>query len=158
MSERYRYQIDAPDVQLPDGSFLMVFPIGDWSGDGHMRSEEYMVRSKKPVKDVREAHFRAPERLGFEIGDICGEYEESKIKEEILAKINPLGYEFKDSDEIDGAIHPTGREVVNLWTFLLNKVDPALELEVIAMPSVNFYGHDSQNRHLGVPGYGIFGQ
>ena len=31
--------------------------IGDWSGDGHGRSEDFTVASNAPVEIVREAHF-----------------------------------------------------------------------------------------------------
>jgi len=38
--------------------YLVQFPVGDWSGDGHNRCDYFFVFSDKPVRDVREAHYR----------------------------------------------------------------------------------------------------
>ena len=41
--------------------------IGDWSGDGHGRSEDFTVASNAPVEIVREAHYKIPEVTGIDI-------------------------------------------------------------------------------------------
>ena len=44
--------------------------IGDWSGDGHGRSEDFTVASNAPVEIVREAHYKIPEVTGIDIEGI----------------------------------------------------------------------------------------
>lgn len=44
--------------------------IGDWSGDGHGRSEDFTVASNAPVETVREAHYKIPEVTEVDIESI----------------------------------------------------------------------------------------
>jgi hypothetical protein len=53
----------------------IIFPIGDWSCDGHNCYAEFLVSSEKSLEDVREAHFK---ENAF-IGSLCQEYEDNKI-------------------------------------------------------------------------------
>ena len=52
--------------------------IGDWSGDGHGRSEDFTVASNAPVETVREAHYKIPEVTEVDIESIsdCAGYAE----------------------------------------------------------------------------------
>jgi len=140
--------------------YLIEFPIGDWSKDGHSKCDNYLIKSEKPVQDVREAHFRAPDALGFEIGTICGEYDERSLETEVVDKLREIGYDFESfGKEIDEDGNPdwlSSDQVVDIWTYLLNHIDPSLNLERLVGATVNFYGVDEQKRHLKVPGYGLF--
>ena len=40
--------------------------IGDWSGDGHGRSEDFLVISNVPVERVREAHYKIRDATGID--------------------------------------------------------------------------------------------
>ena len=135
------------------------FEIGDWSKDGHNESESIRVFSNHPVKRLREAHFQCPEKLGFDIGDICGEYEESSIDEDIIEALEDAGF---DVDSYDPE-YPGTRNMIQLWVDILMFIDPELELtletpeELEKLPNMHFYGYDEKKRHLRVPGYGLFG-
>lgn len=39
--------------------YKFKIPIGDWSGDGHSKHEDYLIESNKPVEQVRELYFQA---------------------------------------------------------------------------------------------------
>jgi hypothetical protein len=54
--------------------YHFIFPIGDWSGDGHAFVAEYMVKSDGTLKDVRETHF-----ANAWLGEICSEYNDNKL-------------------------------------------------------------------------------
>jgi len=134
------------------------FEIGDWSCDGHNQSESIKVFSNHPPERLREAHFMCPVKLGFEIGDICGEYEESEIREDIVDALRENGFDMtKFTVE-----YPSARELIQLWVDILMYIDSELELELEKpeerekLPSMHFYGYDKNNRHLKVPGYGLF--
>jgi len=146
-----------PDVEATIDQkvgYLIEFPVGDWSADGHGRCDRYTVISQKPVQDIREAHFKASAILGFEIGDICREYEDNGLDDEVVAKLDELGYAPKNTTFDPEFL--MSDDVVDVWVFLLNAVDSTLELERVKPSKVSFYGYDDQGRHLQVPGYGTF--
>lgn len=128
------------------------FPIGDWSGDGHGQCKWFIISGQKPVQDVREAHFKCEEVFGFSPGEMCSEYQNPELSSEIKSKLKEiLGEKINLEDiYID--------EILIIWISMLNHVDPDLKLEVIKddIPIINFYEFDKKERHLKVPGYGLF--
>jgi len=140
---------------------LIDFPIGDWSGDGHNQCTTYTVKSAKPVDDLREAHFKCKELLGFAIGDMCKDYEEFTIREDILdileanKLLSKAYYKAESAERFDA----DPEELCEIWVNVLNHIDTTLELELTVRPkneSINFYGFDEKRRHLSTPGYGLF--
>jgi hypothetical protein len=53
----------------------IIFPIGDWSCDGHSCYADFLVKSTKPLQEVREVHFK---ENNF-IGSLCKDYQDNKI-------------------------------------------------------------------------------
>lgn len=140
-------------------TYMIRFPIGDWSDDGHGKCEYFEVQSNHPVQHVREVHFKAPEVIGFNIGDMCRNYEE--LSTEVVTKLNAIGID--PNKFLDGEIDPEDyymdyESLINIWLAILNYIDPTLELEIIKSKAedINFYGIDEKNRHLETPGYGVF--
>lgn len=140
-------------------SYQVNFEIGDWSRDGHNESKAIKVFSNHPVERLREAHFMCPVKLGFDIGEICGEYEEPEIREDIVETLEENGF---DTSKFSTK-YPSSREMIQLWADILMYIDPELELYLEApeerdkLPTMHFFGRDKNNRHLRVPGYGLFG-
>ncbi len=141
---------------------MIRFPIGDWSDDGHGKCEYFEVHSNHPVQHVREVHFKAPEVIGFNIGDMCRNYEECQLSTEVVTKLNAIGID-PNKFLLDGEIDPEDyymdyESLINIWLAILSYIDPTLELEVIKSEAenINFYGMDEKNRHLETPGYGVF--
>ena len=103
--------------------------IGDWSGDGHGRSEDFTVASNAPVEIVREAHYKIPEVTGIDIEGICSEYEEDEIDPETVQTLKDMGFQFENSSGMgEGIVNVP--EMARMWIFLLQKADPSLELEI----------------------------
>ena len=71
--------------------------IGDWSGDGHGRSEDFTVASNAPVETVREAHYKIPEVTEVDIESICSEYGEDEIDAETVQVLKDMGFQFENS-------------------------------------------------------------
>ena len=138
------------------------FTLGDYSRDGHGQFDDYIVESNKPVEHLRELHFSCIETLGFDIGDMCRDYEDNQLDEsifDILREHNILDdeslyllqtneYNIGDPDELLG-----------IWLSVLIHLDPSLTLLVKTpdeIPSMHFYGYDEKKRHLNNPGYGLY--
>ena len=109
--------------------------IGDWSGDGHGRSEDFTVASNAPVEIVREAHYKIPEVTGIDIEGICSEYEEDEIDPETVQTLKDMGFQFENSSGM-------GEGIVNV---------PDEDI-----PNLQFCGADDKGRHIGKVGYGLF--
>lgn len=137
--------------------YRFYMTIGDWSGDGHNQSEDFLIESNYPVELVRETHFQMKEATGINIEEICSEFEEDEIDPKTVEKIKELGFHFENSSGMgDGIISVP--EMASLWVFLLMKTDKDLKLEIIEnnTPTLHFFGYDEQNRHWGSVGYGLF--
>lgn len=148
------------------------FQIGDWSDDGHGKCDSFIVDFHvHDLNRIREAHYKAKEVLGFDIGDLCARYEESTIEGEKLERLFEIGVlsekklneellEF-DRDEQSNivSLSPDAYEMCQIWVDILNHIDPELKGEIIPedpIPTINFYGVDQQGRHVYTPGYGLF--
>lgn len=147
--------------------YLIRFPVGDWSDDGHGKYEEFLVRSNKPVNELREIHYSVLEKFGFDIGDICSAYEETELSEGIITKLKDAGFpiEWKSNSNFSERyfLSPNERsmgfiEVFNLWIDILMFLDSELKIEDMTndFDDINFYGSDEKNRHVHTPGYGCF--
>ncbi|MBI2045281.1 hypothetical protein HYT23_04450 [Candidatus Pacearchaeota archaeon] len=140
-------------------SYLIEFPVGDWSDDGHGRCDYYHVLSNKPINKVREAHFKAEETLGIDIGSICSNNEDSHLNPALAEKLKELGYcisKIGFPGVWDDSIILDSGDIFNIWTFLLSKIDPSLKLKRLDAPSISFYGKDKKGRYINTPGYGCF--
>jgi len=137
--------------------FKFYMTIGDWCGDGHEKSDDFLIESNLPIESVREAHFQIEKATGINIEDICSCYEEDEIDPEIIQELKKLGFHFDNSSGMGDEV-TNSEEMARLWVFLLMKADPELKLEFVeeTIPSLHFYGYDSQNRHIGSVGYGLF--
>ena len=57
----------------PTNQYFMTLPVGDFSMDGLMICEEFLVRADKPYQDVRDAHFRIEEVTGIDLHGFANE-------------------------------------------------------------------------------------
>ncbi len=138
--------------------YSFILSIGDWSNDGHGKSEDFIVMSNTPVECVREAHYRIPETTGICFEALCSEYEENFIDDKNTEALKALGFEFKDQTGLGEQVM-CPEEMARLWVFLLMKADPSLHLELKPeekLPTLHFYGSDSKGRHIAQIGYGVF--
>lgn len=139
------------------------FPIGDWSSDGHGKFEKFTVNSPAPIQAIVKAHRSCGKTLEFDIGDICGEYEEYLIDETIMEILKASGIWdwFKDlinddhffdvNDDEDGFCIQEPELLLQLWITILNFLDPELKLEYHADDKI-----ESLEGLVDVPGYGLF--
>ncbi len=127
--------------------------IGDWSGDGHDKREEYIVVSNKPVEEVREAHFRGMAEV-LDLTQICNEYEENAVEADGLPEW--AREFFVDAYDQPGWLSSEPEFFAQLWVEVLKRADPELELELEQIPSLLIGGTDNQGRRCRAMGYGLF--
>lgn len=133
-------------------------PIGDWSDDGHGKCNYYYIKSNKPIEEVREIHFQTKENTGYDIEEICKEYEDSSIDIDLFNELVELGLDVEEFDlPYDDQVMFSPDNMCQLWVLLLMKTDETLKLEIEDIPEMlSFYGYDEKKRHIGFVGYGCF--
>ena len=145
-----------------DEGYIIGFPVGDWAREGHGKYDYYLALSNQPLNVVREAHLRSDDVLGFNISSLCDDQGGSRLKSTIVEELKELKYDFdklEQFDEVEDDEFPFNLEtqdVFDIWIFLLNKIDPSLNLKKLNLPVISFYGLDEKNRSLIPPGYGCF--
>ena len=137
-------------------------PIGDWSGDGHNKVEWYIIRSNKPVKEIRELYFKACDKLGFTLDGHnkltpCSEYGDNHFDKTILKLLLDFGIKIdnvlKEYIELTETIDSDG--FIEIVLALINTQDPDLKLEIVNHELFQFCGFD-KNKYIGYFGYGLF--
>ncbi len=141
-----------PPIKSRTQPFYFRLPIGDWSGDGHGNCECYLVRSNKPLSEVREAHFAIKETTGIDIEVILDDSAHTYIEPELMSCFDKMGLTHAFSDTL------LSDELANLWMLLLMQADPELKLTMECTDDFEmlpFYGIDDKGRHISSVGYGI---
>jgi len=123
-------------------------PVGAWGHWGHKQCEYYYIACNRSVDEIRELHFSCVDVLGFSIGRICGNYQETEVDDRISQKLKSI--------RIGVPVEPGPDEIFKLWMDILKYIDSKLEYEIIDPPDIAFIGEDSKGRKFDAPGYGIF--
>lgn len=142
-----------------------TIPIGDWSGDGHGKSRDFVIESNKSLEEVKEIYFQVCEKSGFALDGHgkfapCSEYEEYNITADQAHRLNEIGinlYEiFDDLEFISEICDVIPDEFIELVLAFIRLGDPELEIKVLHMPQFQHYGYDEKKRHIGYFGYGLY--
>jgi hypothetical protein len=123
-------------------------PVGAWGYWGHKRHEYYHIACNRSVDQIRDVHFSCMAVLAFNIGEICGHYEETEVDSDIAKKLKAVKIHVPDE--------PGPDEIFKLWMDILQYLDPQLKYEVSDPPDIAFIGTDSKGRNFDAPGYGVF--
>ena len=134
--------------------FRFRIPIGDALGVGHDRCHHFDASADKPIRDVREAYFRAKRKLP----DLCPEGLCTDDDDRTLSA------EAADALRAAGCPLPGGRlgfgsfDLATLVVWFLNQGDPTLNATLDPSPeTLHFDGKDEQRRHIGAIGYDLLG-
>lgn len=110
----------------------IIFEIGDWSGDGHSYSAEFLVKSNKDIKELRKVHLKENQF----IGSLCSDYEDNKIAIFVLYEFfTKYMSEEKAKEEIKSLIESIDTEILDCsdineeWIEDISKVSFAEEDE-----------------------------
>lgn len=138
--------------------------LGDWSDDGHGKTEIIIIHSNLDSEEITIAYNKASKKLGFKfMDDVCADYEDSGIPQEYLNTLIKNGlkleaifdtdYDLKEAREVLEGDDPD--ETVGLWThsytqiflFIVKMGNPEFEYKIV---------EDDSNR-IDIGGYGLFG-
>jgi hypothetical protein len=147
---------------------MMLFniEIGDWSGDGHDQSQTFLCRADATIQCLREAYFKVQSVIGIDLTEVCGEYGEEHMNighAEVLLEHEIIDRDMFDRLTSDKSYSSRTRpiDIAVIVRNCLNYVEPdynvRFEKPQARIPSLHFSGFDSQGRHIGQIGYGVFG-
>lgn len=142
-----------------------IFPVGDWSGDGHSRQTEYVLECNCSLQELREIYFNTVTRLGYGLDSNsngpCSEYGEYSITKENLEELDlDLTNIELEYDEDEECYYLTPDDFVYIFIEWMKKHNKNLQLNNITeneeLAMFPFYGYDEKKRHIGCFGYGLF--
>lgn len=128
--------------------------VGDWSNDGHGRTDTITISTNLSRSAVQKAYKAGAEVVGVDLTkDVCRDYEDHYIDDDVLDKFRKAGLtqadvpEWKEEDlsTIDASSLWVGSEIfAHLYCFIVKKGAPAFEFTVV------------ENKDLNIGGYGLF--
>jgi hypothetical protein len=133
--------------------------IGDWSGDGHGKCDDFRFKANKPIEDVREAYFAAKKRYPKLCPEkFCAKYEDSSVPPDVRAGLRAAGCPLRDDASLDGECL-SADEMAKIVAWFIGQGDSDLVVvpnDEEPVPMLAFYGDDKKKRHIGFIGYGLF--
>lgn len=115
--------------------------LGDWSGDGHSKTDTVTIETNLSKKEVWEAYSAGAKLIGVDLcNSVAAEYEDNKICRDDVAKFADAGYEC----EIDDYNSIYTEEFTALFLFTVSKGRPDFVYEIC------------KNQDLHIGGYGLY--
>ena len=137
-------------------NYLIQLTIGDWSDDGHGKTEIFLCKSNKDLAVVREAYKKGVEKIGLDLFKICDEYEHDAISFEEKSLFRCLD----DDDEpgyFEGDFRLSTENMYHMWMEIVTAGDPDLEIEDYMLEVQYFNGYWSKDDDYNDQfGYGLF--
>lgn len=109
--------------------------LGDWGGDGHMRTQDYLFTSNFSHEHVGKFFKQIKPVTGFDIENFCDEYEDSWLSPEQTEQLVALGFGDNWDDETFRPVYVHRETYIEILTFLLKKVEPTLEMTPLSIPT-----------------------
>lgn len=113
--------------------------IGDPSGDGHDKTVNMFIKTNKTQKELKDII----NDMSFDIDNICGEYEESTLSEEVVKDLISIGVKLSEETIKDTYIDHS--IIFDIILQLFEIQDPTFKYEKIELGYIGFNA-----------GYGLF--
>lgn len=119
--------------------YKMIF--GDWSDDGHGKTETFIIDIDATQKELVEAYKKTKEEFGFGVEDVCDEYEDYTINPERTKILFDAGFSeadldqsYSDIEEIDddGSMWVDVGRMFDILMFMIKRQLPDLKYKVVA--------------------------
>lgn len=115
----------------------MKIVIGDWSGDGHMRTAEFTLESSMSVEDTQAAYKAAKEIVPSHLhpSNICSEYGQYSVDSKFFNEI--VEYYFKDNEdwnlveEDDDEVWMDTGWLAEITVAFVRKGNPEIKVELV---------------------------
>ena len=153
----------------------MYLVLGDWSNDGHGKTEKILVETPSTVVEVQRAYKDSCKLTGFSFhaGDsgsdytetdrdwrerskyeICCEYEDSGISDEVLVLLDKFKFPFmRDIENCGNFLDDDLFVVLWMWFIRLSLPDFTYEIVKDDIPVINGYWNKELNESFG---YGLY--
>lgn len=128
--------------------------VGDWSHDGHEKTETVSIKINITPGELREAYERGRDQVGFDLtSDVANDYEDRKLSNVRMKALVAKGYDERsverdeynnESDDYAGDYVLSHDSFVDVWLFIAKLGNPDLTYETLNSASIN------------VGGYGLF--
>jgi len=126
--------------------------VGDWSDDGHGRTETITINTNLTRSEVQRAYKAGVELIGVDLTkEVCRDYEDHKIDDDTWKKFREAGltktdvpvWEEEDFEDIS-SLWVCPKSFAYLYCFIVKKGDSSFEFKVV------------ENKDLNIGGYGLF--
>ena len=136
----------------PDLPHMINLVMGDWSGDGHSKTETVTILSNIDKRALEKAYKAGAKKTGVDFeNEVAEEYEDNTISAEVVEKLAKHGFKIEDysedEDPSDGTYGLWTDGYSLAWLFVAQVGNPNFKYEVIT--------DDSPNINIG--GYGLLG-
>jgi len=137
--------------------YEITIPIGDWSKDGHEKCEEVTFISSHPVDALREAYLESIQKTGLTFDhdhegvEICTEYEDRELSDEVQEKIKNLGFDIDNIDDPECLDSEVLSDII-LWFIGLSLPDFQYEKQEQKKTYLNGFWNKKLNVQFG---YGV---
>lgn len=132
---------------------IITLVLGDWSDDGHGKTDTINIKSNLDKKDMEKAYEAGTKKLGFDFcGYVAEDYEDNKLDDEKWNKLKELGYQneaLEDEAEKynDGEISLWTDSYTDIYLFIVKLGNDKFEFEYLV---------GEQNPQIRIGGYGLF--
>lgn len=135
-------------------SNIVTIVLGDWSNDGHGRRTDINIKTNLTKKEMIEAYHKACDKLGFYFHEVCDDYEEDFVTQDIVEIMEKYGYEFNFEEEADEYYHNRigEEEYIHMMLWFLKQGNPDFEYEVVTPTYFNGWWGDLNESF----GYGLY--
>lgn len=125
--------------------------MGDWSDDGHGKTEDIVIKSNLTSKQLEAAYKKGVKKLGFDFSEVCcADYEDSEVPEEYQEKLLKAGLaDYLPEDQLEGDGNWFDDFYTDhymwVWMFIAHLGDPSLVWE-----------NAKEVNSINIGGYGLF--
>lgn len=136
--------------------------LGDWSDDGHGKTDIVMLASNLDSEEIAEAYEKASKKLGFNfINDVAADYEDNELPTDYLKKLVEYGLSLKqvfeyeyDIERAEKALENEDSEGVPLWPDSYTQI--FLFIVKLGNPEFEFKILEDDTDRIDIGGYGLF--
>lgn len=125
--------------------------VGDWSHDGHSKTETVTILSNLDKKALEKAYKKGSKKVGFDLEtDVCADYEDMSMSEDISEKLKAAGikpHDYVEEDEAGLSFSYNHEAFATLWLDIARLGNPDLKYEITA----------DNNTTINIGGYGLLG-
>jgi hypothetical protein len=126
----------------------VILRTGDWSNDGHGKTNTISIKSNLSVEDIEGAYKKGCKIVKFDLSeDCCSQYEEGAITDDILKKLRkfPTLESAMDVQGRDDEGQTDSRRFTNLYLAIAKLGKPAFEYAIVPYDNI-----------IDIGGYGLF--